>query len=66
MVVSKVLIGIHPYLENLLLEIKLLGNDFKRIPFDAIYSSDSKRAKDTARLLVESANISLPITYSKA
>lgn len=56
--------GDSPLLDESIHEIKILGNRLKEIPFDAIYSSDLKRAKDTAQLLAEAADLSLPITYS--
>lgn len=58
--------GDSPLLDESIHEIKILGNRLKEIPFDAIYSSDLKRAKDTAQLLAEAADFSLPITYSSA
>ncbi|VTS34672.1 phosphoglycerate mutase family protein [Streptococcus porcinus] len=58
--------GDSPLLEESYQEIKALGHYLKSVPFDAIYSSDLKRAQKTAHLLAKAANLDLTIHYNEA
>ncbi|PZO95343.1 histidine phosphatase family protein [Streptococcus halichoeri] len=47
-------------------EIRQLGIALKDVPFDAVYSSDLKRAYETAQLLLAACEQDLEITQTKA
>lgn len=58
--------GDSPLLEESYEEIKALGQILASVDFDAIYSSDLNRAKQTTELLLENANQDCPIIYTKS
>lgn len=58
--------GDSPLLEESLNEIRALGQILANVDFDAIYSSDLNRAKQTAELLLESFEQECPLIYTKS
>lgn len=57
--------GDSPLLESSKDDLRQLARELWDISFDAIYSSDLKRAVDTARIIVDEANCKTDISYTK-
>lgn len=56
--------GDSPLLQESLEEIRALGHYLSEIDFDAVYSSDLKRARKTAQLIIQESNNPKPIVYT--
>src|SRR3712207_5744364 len=57
--------GDSPLLESSKDDLRQLARELRDISFDAIYSSDLKRAADTASVIVDEANCKTDISYTK-
>ncbi|HEL1124494.1 TPA: histidine phosphatase family protein [Streptococcus equi subsp. zooepidemicus] len=57
--------GDSPLLESSKDDLRQLARELQDISFDAIYSSDLKRAADTASIIVDEANCKTDISYTK-
>ncbi|KGR73244.1 histidine phosphatase family protein [Streptococcus phocae subsp. salmonis] len=53
-----------PLLDDAKEEIRQLGQALSHIPFDAVYSSDQKRAVDTTHIIVDEAGIDADVIYT--
>lgn len=58
--------GDSPLLDSSIEETKALGQYLKDIPFDAIYSSDLKRAQRSAQIINQENNETVTISYTNA
>ncbi|MGT2933361.1 histidine phosphatase family protein [Streptococcus catagoni] len=58
--------GDSPLLTESYQEIKVLGQSLRNITFDAVYSSDLKRAVDTTQLLVSELDQEVEVIYTEA
>lgn len=58
--------GDSPLLDESILELKELGDYLKSVHFDAVFSSDLKRARKTAKIIMEESDFPRSIIYTPA